>query len=327
MEENHLPWYQQQLKQYFSKEELAALMHRSDWRGLLEVAYTWVWIIAALLLAGVFPHPATVFLALFILGGKQLACAIIMHDCSHDALFKSRKLNAFFGNWLGAFPIIQNLEQYRPYHREHHIHTGLDSDPDLALTKGYPASEISLSRKFLRDLLGATGVKAMVGTLAMHLGIWEYNLAGVVQRSSHISPSGVWQHAWTNLRGPIAFHTLFFLTLWLCGAAWLYAIWWIAFLTTYNFCLRVRSIAEHSMAENRLDPQQNTRTTYANFVERMLFAPHYVNYHNEHHLCMGAPPYSLPKMHQLLLARGYYQNSMMEPNYRRVLLRAIKKTV
>jgi len=77
------------------------------------------------------------------------------------------------------------------------------------------------------------------------------------------------------------------------------------------------------MVEDRQNPQKKTRTTYANFFERILFAPHHVNYHAEHHLCMGAPSYNLPKMHRLLLERGYYKEGAMEPNYWRVVKRAI----
>jgi fatty acid desaturase len=82
-------------------------------------------------------------------------------------------------------------------------------------------------------------------------------------------------------------------------------------------------MAEHSMVEDRANPQKNTRTTYANFFERILFAPHHVNYHAEHHLCMGAPSYNLPKMHRLLLERGYFNEGALEPNYWSVVKRAV----
>jgi len=82
-------------------------------------------------------------------------------------------------------------------------------------------------------------------------------------------------------------------------------------------------MAEHSMVQDRTNPHQNTRTTYANFLERILFAPHHVNYHAEHHLCMGAPSYNLPAMHKILLEKGYYKYGTMEPNYSSIIKRAI----
>jgi fatty acid desaturase len=72
------------------------------------------------------------------------------------------------------------------------------------------------------------------------------------------------------------------------------------------------------------NPHKNSRTTYANFIERMLFAPHHVNYHAEHHLCMGIPPYNLPAMHKLLLERGYFKEGSLKPNYLEVVKMAVQ---
>jgi fatty acid desaturase len=109
-----------------------------------------------------------IVIALFIIGGKQLGCAIIMHDASHYSLFKSKKLNDIIGNFFGAYPIFNNIEQYRPYHFQHHIATGTSDDPDINLVKGYPAKLAGMIRKLGRDLIGLTGIKADAGLLAMH---------------------------------------------------------------------------------------------------------------------------------------------------------------
>ncbi|MEL6538673.1 MAG: fatty acid desaturase, partial [Bacteroidota bacterium] len=84
-----------------------------------------------------------------------------------------------------------------------------------------------------------------------------------------------------------------------------------------------RSIAEHSVVQDREDPYLNTRTTQANFLERLLFAPYYVNYHAEHHMLMAVPPYRLAKMHQILKERGYYEKGVLASGYREVLRGAV----
>jgi len=315
MLENHLAFYNQTLRQYLSKEEITSLMEKSDLRGLLEVAITWSWIAFAFLLSAFFPNPLSYIISLFILGGKQLGCAIIMHDCSHDSVFKTRWLNTFFGNWFGAYPLIQNLEQYKPYHREHHLYTGLDHDPDLPLVKGYPTYRNSMLRKFFRDLSGATGVKGHFALIVMHLGVIRYNLAGTITRLKQAWTKERIASSFKNLRGPIAFYIVFVSFFVLIGQAWLLLLWFGALLTTHQFSLRVRSIAEHSLIPDQQNPYQNSRTTYANFIEQILFAPHHVNYHSEHHLCMGVPSYNFPKMHQLLKERGYYNNATLENGY------------
>jgi fatty acid desaturase len=243
-------------------------------------------------------------------------------------MFTSRKVNQIIGNWLGAYPILQNLEQYRPYHREHHMYTGLDNDPDMSLTKGYPTTAFSMIRKILRDLVGATGVKAQIGVIAMHLGILKYNLGGVAER---IKEKRDWKEsiisAFKNLCGPVTANLIMFGIFFLIGTPWLYLLWIGAMFTTYNFSLRVRSMAEHSVVEDRTDPQKNTRTTYANFIERILFAPYHVNYHVEHHLCMGAPSYNLPLMHDILLRKGFYDHANLESNYWAIVKMAIVSKV
>ena len=323
MQTHQMEWYQSKLRELLSPEEVKLIMTKSNLRGAYEIASTWLWIAAALALVAFLPNLFTIITALFIIGGKQLACAIIMHDCSHDAVFTSRRANLLVGNWLGAYPIFHNIEQYRPYHRQHHIYTGLDLDSDLSLTKGYPTTVASMFRKFLRDLLGVTGIKALLGVIAMHIGIIRYNLGGVVER---MNQEGNWveitTHAIRNLAGPIVANLFLFGILYLLGHPMLYLLWISALLTTYNFCLRVRSIAEHSVVDDRQNPERNTRTTYANFIERILFAPHYVNYHAEHHLCMGAPPYNLPIMHRLLYSKGYYNNAVLSPNYWEIVKKA-----
>ncbi len=302
-------------------------MQKSNWKAALEIANTWGWIAFAFALAGFFPNVFTIIIAMFILGGKQLACAIILHDCSHDSMFTNRKVNNFVGNWFGAYPILHDVKKYRPYHLEHHKNTGLVEDPDLSLTKGYPTTAWSMTRKFARDLFGPSGVKANFGVIFMQLGVIKYALNGTAERLSQKGRSiaDFVKTAVSNLAGPVAANAILFGILWAAGAPWLYLLWIGALLTTFNFSLRVRSMAEHSVVEDRTDPHKNTRTTYANFFERILFAPHHVNYHAEHHLCMGAPSYNLPKMHRLLSERGYFKDGALEYNYWSIVKRAIIK--
>jgi fatty acid desaturase len=325
MAANHLTWYKNTLQQYLSSDEIKQLMKKSDLKAALEIFDTWAWIAFAFALVGFFPNPFTVIISLFILGGKQLACAIILHDCSHDSMFTSRRVNNLVGNWFGAYPIFHDVDKYRPYHVQHHINTGLDDDPDRPLTTGYPTSFISMVRKFLRDFFGPTGIKGNVAVILMQLGVLKYALNGKAEWVAlKDKPLGqILSTAARNMAGPVASNLILFLILWATGHPWLYLLWPAALLTTNNFSLRVRSMAEHSMVDDRSNPHKNTRTTYANFIERMLFAPHHVNYHAEHHLCMGAPSYNLPAMHQLLLARGFYKEGTMAQNYFAIVKQAI----
>lgn len=327
--------YKQIINQYLSKSEIKRLHEKSDWKGFWEVAAVWSWIAGSFTLVALTQYFTTskillvlsIIIALFVLGGKQLGCAIIMHDASHYSLFKSKKLNDIIGNFFGAYPIFNNIEQYRPYHFQHHIATGTPDDPDINLVKGYPAKLAGMLRKLGRDLIGLTGIKADAGLLAMHTGFIKYNLGNVIEKIPVDKRPWriIFRNAYYNLRGPFFSNLLLFLILFALGKPWLYLLWIGANLTTFNFCLRIRSIAEHSVVEDTNDPYKNTRTTYANFLERMLFAPLHVNYHLEHHFLQNMPSYNSPELHKMLVARRFYEHGLLKHSYWEVLKMAVKK--
>ena len=308
---------------YLTREERRELLTKSNLKAWLSILWNYTWVVAAFALVYFFPNPLTVFVSLWILGGKQLACAILMHDTSHHAVFKNKRLNDIVGEWLGGYLIFNSMKNYRPYHYRHHLTNGLQDDPDLLLTRGYPASRKSMRRKFFRDLSGQTGIKALVGLFLMHLGILEYNLGGKVAKVPRNQRPPLFKSFVQNLLGPLVANALLFTLLYFAGSGWLYFLWLGAYLTTFQFCLRVRSIAEHSVVADREDPFLNTRTTQANFFEQLLFAPYHVNYHAEHHMLMAVPPYHLPKMHRLLRQRGFYDRGVMASGYREVLRGAV----
>lgn len=311
---------------YLTREERKMLLQKNDWLAAFQITLHWVWIILAFALPYFWTNIFSILISLFILGGKQLACAILMHDTSHRAVFKNNKVNDFVGQWLGAFPIFQDMLQYRPYHQSHHFHNGLEEDPDLLLTRGYPTSRQSMFRNFFRDLSGQTGLKSFAGLIMMNLGYLEYNLGKNLVSISQKNRS--WKDFFLTffkqLGKPILANLMLFLTLWNLASGWLYLLWVVAYFTTFQFSLRVRSMAEHSMVEDTTNPYLNTRTTYANFFERLLFAPYHVNFHAEHHMLMGVPSYHLPKMHRIIKAKGFYKKAVLEKNYWQVIQLAIQ---
>ena len=81
---------------------------------------------------------------------------------------------------------------------------------------------------------------------------------------------------------------------------WAYPLLWLVPLFTWQMVItRIRNIAEHAVVPDSHDPLRNTRTTHANFLERLFIAPYYVNYHLEHHLLFYIPCYNLPRVHRI----------------------------
>ena len=82
------------------------------------------------------------------------------------------------------------------------------------------------------------------------------------------------------------------------GEGWLYLMWVVSYVFVNPLISRIRQVAEHAAVPDRLspDPRRNTRTVLANPFERMIFAPHRVNYHLEHHLLASVPCYRLRRL-------------------------------
>ena len=98
------------------------------------------------------------------------------------------------------------------------------------------------------------------------------------------------------------------------GYWWLYPVMWLLPLATwYQLISRIRNIAEHAVVPDNDDPLRNTRTTYANLMERLLLAPYWVNYHLEHHLFMFVPCWRLPAAHRALIAAGRRNEMELQP--------------
>ena len=151
-----------------TREEIAQLTQLSDAQGWRAVATTWGLIAGAFAVAAVAPLWIGVPVALIVLGGRQLALAILMHEASHRSLFATRSLNDTVAKWFCAWPMWFQLEKYRAHHLQHHAHTGSARDPDLCLVEPFPTTAMGLGRKVLRDLTGIAGLRRLVGLILMY---------------------------------------------------------------------------------------------------------------------------------------------------------------
>lgn len=287
------------LSDYLSREEITALMRRSDAHAWWAFAFNWGLIAAAFALVVRWPGVISVLIAVPVIAGRQLALGILVHDCAHHALFRRAQTNMVVGQWLAGWPMNIPVAAYRTYHLTHHRHAGTAQDPDLGFVAAYPVSPATLRRKLLRDATGQTGWRDLKATLARF--------------------DARRQWPW------LAFHGLLLAVLALAGAPWAYALWWVALIFVYPVIMRLRQIGEHGVVRGRgdPDPRNNTATTLVSWWERLLIAPAHVNWHLEHHIAPAVPPYRLARLHALLAARGF-QDGFDPPSrgYRDVIRRA-----
>jgi fatty acid desaturase len=292
-------------RDFFAAEAWAPLAARSSWRGLALVAHCWAVIGAATVMAIVWP--VTLPLAVVIIGARQLGLGILQHDAAHGALHPDPKVNEWVGEWLCG----GGVQAYRNYHLQHHKFAQQAEDPDLVLSAPFPITRQSLRRKIVRDLTGQTWFKQRFGRLVSRLGKRKAGepflpiLADEARR----------QRRW------LAFNALAIAAFTAAGAWWgWFALWLLPRATWFQLVTRLRNIAEHALvARNEPDPLRHARTTHANWIERALVAPYYVNYHCEHHMFMHVPCWRLPEVRRRLARRGVTARMEDAPGYLSVL--------
>jgi fatty acid desaturase len=286
-----------------SRDEIRALTRSSNAVGALAITWSWLVVAAAFAALAAWPHPLVFAAVVVVLGGRQLAFAVLMHEAAHGTLFRARWANERLADWLCARPVWSDTARYRRHHLQHHGHTGTERDPDLGLALARPMTRRSLARKIARDLLGATGVRRVIGLLMIDAELLVFDVGGSIRRAPRKSlghhARALARHAWK----PAVANAAILGALWLAGCPWVFVAWAVAYLSPFSLFLRVRSLAEHACMDRGPDPLRNTRTTRAGVLARITVAPLHVNHHLEHHLVPTVPWFRLPALGRLLAAR------------------------
>lgn len=294
------------MKQVLTEDEYAAVTSKSYWHGAGIVLFDWAVIIGIFFVTAMFPNPLTILLAVILLGGRQLGLGVIVHETGHRTLFPTQAVNDFCGRWLAGYWVFSDKDAYMRVHLKHHQNAGTADDPDLNNYKSYPVTHTSLRRKIMRDLTGQLGwrrIKSIVRS---------------VQNIGELKPE-----ARQTLLRSLAVNAFMLIVLAAFGQAWLYLLWVAAFMTSHMLVTRIRQIAEHAAVPDQFSPdtRMNTRTLYINWLERLLIAPHQVNYHLEHHLMASVPIYRLRELHEILLTKGHYDGIEFPRGYFNLLRR------
>jgi fatty acid desaturase len=300
---------------FFTRDEIAALRRLSPWRSTWLIVHCWGVILATWAAAVVWPYPWVIVPAVLIVGARQLGLAVISHDGAHFLLYKNRALNDWICEWLLNRPLLgASVVPYRTYHLNHHRFTQQPNDPDLRLSAPFPITRSSFRRKVARDLTGQTGFKQTSATIVGAFGKpSDPPTTRLVRGVRRLGPN-------------LAINAVFFGGFVAVGHPWLYVLLWIVpDLTWHMFISRVRNIGEHGAVPDNDDRLRNTRTVHANWIERALVAPYFVNYHLEHHLLVSCPCYRLPRAHALLIAKGFRPRMELKPSYPAMLKHAVSK--
>jgi fatty acid desaturase len=280
------------IREVLTEDEFRRVTSKDDLKAAGIVAYDWAVIIALFALAANFSNPLIYLLVIILLGGRMMAFGVLVHETGHKSLFSSPAVNDFVGNWLAGYWVFSDKDAYMKGHLMHHRDAGTREDPDLKNYEAYPVTTTSFKRKIKRDLTGQLGWRRIksIGRSLMHLRELKPGTRQTLVRS-------------------VAVNVTLLLLLTAIGQPWLYLLWVAAFMTSHMLIVRIRQVAEHAAVPDLydLDARKNTRTIYISWLERLLVADHDLNYHLEHHLLASVPIYRLRELHNILLAKGYYE--------------------
>jgi len=255
-------------------EEIRDLSRRNPWRFAL--AYAADWGAIALLFAGAayVNHPAGYVACVFLIGTRQQALGVLGHDGTHARVHANRGLNNFVSNLLCFWPLGLDGEMYRRFHLAHHLHTGSAGDPELKAKAGQaPAYDLPMTVRriavsFVKDLAGG-GIGELLNFFKL------------------MPPASI-----AEFLGPVLWWTAAVVTLQLTGGLWIAVIWVVALFTSYWAAFRVRILSEH------LGTSETHRTSQT-WWQQVLFFPHNIGYHYEHHRWPSIPFWNLPKVRVL----------------------------
>ena len=280
------------LMTYISREELSQFTRVHGGLGALGLLWVWGGIAAGMGLVYLSSNPLVWLLAVVWIGNRQFALAIMMHEGAHFLLARDRGINDFMSQWLAAYPVMSNTMPYRPYHNQHHAHAETEQDPDKVLSRPFPVTRTSFTRKILRDITGIAGARRYYGSLK---SVYKSTKGPLWHRLA----TTVWK-----LRGFVITNSIVLAATWVVfGSPLAYLLlWWVPMLTYYSLIYRIRNIAEHACVPNT-SIFDNTRTTLSPPWMSWVIAPLDVNYHLEHHLCPRVPWYRLRAFHLLLRKR------------------------
>jgi fatty acid desaturase len=208
---------------------------------------------------------------------------IVMHDCVHRTLFRSRRVNDWIGLLLGAVTGI-DVRRFKAQHWKHHRMYGRTEDPQGFHYVGVQRlSRVQFAWHLLKPLFGA-------------------NLRYVL-RESMLHPGNLWR---ALRRGDAAvFLSVQFVIFVVVtgGGRYLHLalLPFVSAATVGLFLSQLRGLAEHG-SRSAVDQAGIVRSHSARKLERLVLYDLHFNYHSAHHRWPQCPSRHLPLVHERYLA-------------------------
>ena len=311
-----------------TKKEVAirakALRDLPPYVPILEIAFHWLQILAALSLYYWYPSWLLGAAVILFVSARQYGLAILLHDAQHTLLASSKAINNWIATWLIAAPLGSIFSESQTSHLDHHQHLGdAHEDPDYSLyCFGTPNPKRGFFQLLAFFIFRVAGGKLLV----MLMGKGNAANAHARDVSAVQKMLGLARKLWPLVLAQtalLAAFTVFF------GIAGYFLFWFLPLATLAVFYNDFRTFCEHSIPSNEaIKPEARLMSYVSNPVERFFFAPNHMNYHAEHHLFPYVPHLRLPALRKLIKACPDYDEQIQwKQSYVGHLLAYVRETV
>lgn len=238
-------------------------------------SFDWLIIIATLIAAWILQSMWFNIFAIFVLGNRQHALALLGHDGTHRTISKNQFLNDRISDLFAFWPVGLTTTGYRFVHFKHHAHLNTDQDPELHhRSSKCPQWDLPITPKKILKLVS--------------LDLVGYSISDYLMIIKFAQPDKKWERA-----SLILLHITFVVSLVSLGYFLIPILWYVSLLTTFMMFFRLRTWTEHQGSEF-------THKLKLNWLGNAVLAPHQSWHHYEHHLFPTVPYNKLKYVRQIL---------------------------
>jgi fatty acid desaturase len=276
---------------------LGQLSTLKPWRSFLAIFMDWSIIILCIILCerlGYWLYP----LAFIIAGSRFHALEAMMHEATHYRLHPNKKINDIVGE-LAIWPLGDSLFLYRKLrHFAHHRNIGTRRDSHILQLYEKHSPRYTMP-KTLPQLIASCLLVAVRFPAEVWIGQIYQTAKFLPLFSKRLGAAWIAFQiiiiicvvAGSALYGPIVarIYFLFFVL----------PLLWVAIFSRY-----LRLLTEHfglPGEQSHSIQGGETRTVLVAWPIRIIFWPHNLNYHTEHHWYPSVPFYNLPALHAALI--------------------------
>ena len=228
--------------------------------------------------------PFSIFFNAVIFNWINVQC----HEASHKLLFKNKKVNDNYFNFILGYFSFHDVETYKTTHKFHHMYLHEEKDPDRDYYE-VKSNFKSFFILFFKDIIGMTAIKRF----------FQIN-------KSQLNKKNNWIIFYKILYQFIILNLLIIFTDMQTGFLFFFFLQIYSLICILPIIIRIRTIVQHYRPTNE-NKMWTSRSTRATIFERVIFGAR-MDYHFEHHLFPAIPYYNLNKLNDLLLKHDFFKS-------------------